>query len=148
LLTSVKLHNWLNKIISILVDDKLMEVVNIKDNKIDNFFVFPDAQLVHHHFLDHSTSVLVQWQNFYFLNHSFCDVLQMFVRKFVRSVSIQNFYHFLDHMISILIFNELNNRTVLQLWYQKILLVYLGKLKCFLNHSASIFRFRHLYHIP
>lgn len=124
-----------------------MEVVNVINNEINNFFMFPDAKLVHHHFLNYSTSVLMQRQDIYFLNYSFGNVLQMFVREFVRSVSIKNFYHLLDHMISILIFNQLNNRTVLQLRHQNILLVYLSKLKRFLNHSASIFRFGHLYHV-
>jgi hypothetical protein len=124
-----------------------MEVVNVINNEINNFFMFPDAKLVHHHFLNYSASILMQRQNVYFLNYTFGNVLQMFVREFVRSVSIKNFYHLLDHMISILIFNQLNNRTVFQLRHQNILLVYLSKLKCFLNHSASIFRFCHLYHV-
>jgi len=52
-----------------------MEVVNIINNEIDYFFVFPDTELVHHHFLNHSTSILVKRQNIYFLNYSFRDVL-------------------------------------------------------------------------
>lgn len=104
--------------------------------------------IMHHQLLYDSTPILVSAEHFKLLQNLFCHELHVFLKRLILLVTIQYFYHLLNEMICILIFNKVCDCTVFKFKYNQILLVWMCKFECFLNNSASIFWFNKRDNIP
>jgi len=131
------LHDSLDQVVAVHVEDHGVELLGPHDVVNDLLLLLVAGH--EQHLLDHSTAVGVHAELLQFAHHSLHDEVRLLVVQVLEAL--------LDHVVSVLVLNQLEHVDVLEFVDEEVPLVLVGELEGLLNDSAAVLAAGQLHHL-